>query len=749
VRVLNRHISKKLVIAFATGQLVYGVAFLIQSIFMLLGIIVEKHASVTLGFQYFLTLLPRIITYTFPVAVMFSGFFVTAVLAENSELVILNSVGLSPREQMKPYIWMGIVSTLVFLFLQFQILPLSRQARSEVVKQISSHSVLSAIEEGRFNGIGKNAFVRFRSKNLQGELQDILLVRRSKTNYTIMTAMKGRLFSTSPDAIELNLENGHDYTVKSDDLSVMATQYRRKYIHIPQEIQEDDNIIHIISNQEVSELLSFVKGGDPIAKGILVRRICVAWLVLLSPLFGFLISFSLQRGRSFGGALFFSLLISYCYIFFAKLLEEVSLKGGHNPVFLVPIVAIVFTVFTWQRYRRILRLEKERILKIGPGDKKYVERIKRIWGRIEVISGKSRTRILSAYLYRGFLKTLVASFFAIEGIFVLGSMIEMTSTLLKVKGSAGIVAWYVLFSAVEELPTTLPLACLIAGLFHLSMLGRRSELTAMKAMGVSVFAIVRPTLRVVLVLSVLMLITTTFLAPYSGFQASRMKQEIKERKNGRHSENTIISYPSPIMSVKRQGVFYDVEAFHKGDASLSGFKAFELAGAGSELSWFYAADKVFLDPKAKTVNSRIFNMNSLTVQNNPPLFDPPSFFEDLQTPPDELTSSQLLARIRERKALDEHPYQLITSYYARFAVAFSSFILLLVGLPLLFKGKGRDMHPAMGFTLAILLLVIFYAVSALFGSMGAIHVLPPLLAAWSSSLIFVILGLFFFTRVNT
>lgn len=75
---------------------------------------------------------------------------------------------------------------------------------------------------------------------------------------------------------------------------------------------------------------------------------------------------------------------------------------------------------------------------------------------------------------------------------------------------------------------------------------------------------------------------------------------------------------------------------------------------------------------------------------------------------------------------------------------------------LILKGLAPDIVPKQtlapffgGFALAILLLVLFYAVSALFGSLGAIHVLPPLLAAWSSGLIFVILGLFFFTRVNT
>jgi len=749
VHLLNRYVLKKLLIAFLVGQLVYGVAFLIQSIFVLLEIIVEKHASLAMGLRYFLTLLPRIVTYTFPMAVMFSGFFVTAVLADNSELVVFNSMGLPPRVQARPYIWMGIVSFFAFLFLQFQLLPQSRRERTALVNQISSRSVLLSLQEGSFNPIGDNGFLRFRSRNSNGELQNILLIQRQKRNYIVMTAMEGRIFPVSAGVLEIDLKKGRDYTLNKKTLEAMATQYNSKTIHITQEVKEDHNRIHIISNQAVPELFRSVKAGDPIARAILVRRLCVAWLILLSPLFGFLIAFSLQRGTSFGGALFFSLLISYAYIFFSKLLEEAAVNGGYNPVFLVPVVAIVFTIFAWKRYRRILHMEKKKERVMKPGKKGLIPVVKRMWERIEVVSGKSRSDILNTYLYRGFLKTLTASVIAIEGIFILGSMMEMTDTLLKVRGAAGMVAWYVLVSVAQQIPITLPLACLVAGLFHLLILRRQGELTAMKAMGVSVFSIVRPALRVVLLLSFFMLVMTTFLSPYSGHRASMMMRLIQARKKGMPAQEKGIVYQYPIVSVRKKGVFYDVKSFIKHNASLIDFKAFKLDRTGRKLLWFYAADKLIVAPELKAIGQKKITLNGAHPEHIPPLYDPLSLFENLQVFPDELTSSQLLSRIREKKALGQHPYRLITDYYSRFVSAFSSFVLLLLGFPLLFIGKGRDTHPAMGFALAILILVVFYAVSALFHSMGAIHVLPPFLAAWSASLLFAILGLFLFTRVRT
>ncbi len=86
----------------------------------------------------------------------------------------------------------------------------------------------------------------------------------------------------------------------------------------------------------------------------------------------------------------------------------------------------------------------------------------------------------------------------------------------------------------------------------------------------------------------------------------------------------------------------------------------------------------------------------------------------------------------------------------KLAQPFSAFISVVLALPLAASvGKrGRSLGKGLGVTLSILLLFVYFALSAIFGALGKNHALDPYLAAWMPNLIMGGAGAFLFWRVE-
>lgn len=82
----------------------------------------------------------------------------------------------------------------------------------------------------------------------------------------------------------------------------------------------------------------------------------------------------------------------------------------------------------------------------------------------------------------------------------------------------------------------------------------------------------------------------------------------------------------------------------------------------------------------------------------------------------------------------------------RLAYFFQSFILLLIGLPLLLR---ETLHPVLAVVISIVISALFFFLSAVFQNLGNERILDPLIAVWLPYLLYSIIGVELFLRVRT
>jgi lipopolysaccharide export system permease protein len=112
----------------------------------------------------------------------------------------------------------------------------------------------------------------------------------------------------------------------------------------------------------------------------------------------------------------------------------------------------------------------------------------------------------------------------------------------------------------------------------------------------------------------------------------------------------------------------------------------------------------------------------------------------------ELTTTDLARRIDLAKRAGKETARDEVDYYAKYAMAFTSLIVVLFGVP--FASQKKRGGLALEFAVAIGIAFFYLAftkVSFTFGYSGAIH---PILTAWMANVIFIVIAIFVMARVQ-
>lgn len=109
---------------------------------------------------------------------------------------------------------------------------------------------------------------------------------------------------------------------------------------------------------------------------------------------------------------------------------------------------------------------------------------------------------IDLYLLRNFLWLFLATFFIAIFILLMQFMWMHVNDLVGKGIGLGVLAEFFIYAAASVVPLALPLAILLSSLISFGNLAEKSELTAMKAAGISLFRILRPLAVAVALLSV-------------------------------------------------------------------------------------------------------------------------------------------------------------------------------------------------------------------------------------------------------
>ena len=116
--------------------------------------------------------------------------------------------------------------------------------------------------------------------------------------------------------------------------------------------------------------------------------------------------------------------------------------------------------------------------------------------------------------------------------------------------------------------------------------------------------------------------------------------------------------------------------------------------------------------------------------------------------PEDLTINELLGLSKKLQAegFDAKAYQM--EAHMRLAKSVIPIIMVLVGIPFALQ-RGRNASFSLGIIISLIIFLIYFILHAVFAVFGAIAILPPLIAAWAANVLIILIGTWFFLRVQS
>jgi LPS export ABC transporter permease LptG len=354
--------------------------------------------------------------------------------------------------------------------------------------------------------------------------------------------------------------------------------------------------------------------------------------------------------------------------------------------------------------------------------------------------------LIDRYISRIYVKIVGLSFFALLGLFHISTFLDRSDKIFKGQATTAEVGRLLVYMTPQFVFFVIPIAALLSVLVTFGLLSRNSELTVMKACGISLY---RASLSVV-VLS-LMFSVMIFQLEQRLLASSNRKAEIIDAKiRGRTPR--VFDALNRQWVLGRDGAIYHYSYFNPEAKELATLRIYQPASDAWRLRTETAAVRATHKVGWVGHQVRIGDFSSPTVRwqtfaERPLLLEPPDYFETEQPVAEMMSIGQLRRYVNELSASGLNVAHLAVELQHKMAFPFVTLVMTLLAIPFGVSTGKRGALYAVG--LGIVLALSYWIITSLFVALGKSGLLTPWLAAWSPNIIVLGASGFMFLTVKT
>lgn len=349
--------------------------------------------------------------------------------------------------------------------------------------------------------------------------------------------------------------------------------------------------------------------------------------------------------------------------------------------------------------------------------------------------------ILGRYVVGLYLRSFVLCLAGAVGLLLVVDFFQRIGDFATYDADASLVAAYFALRIPKMLADIYPAAALFAALLSVGSLVRSNEVPAMHACGVSVFQIARPLVVTSICISFVALMWNETVVPPMAARARTVKNiGIKGLRDRGMLDASSLWFQVP------EG-FLNIDYFDASREILHGVTLHAI-DSGFHLRRIVEVPQAtwrgdHWDLSSGTVRTfgdaaGAFEFRPLT-EGDLTLAGTPAEFSKRAPRADEFNARQLAERIRVLKAKGLDPAEFQVDLQFKLALPLSGVITVLLGVPLALRGSRRGgvaQYLGTGLTACF----AYWLTQALTVSAGHAGALPPVVAAWSANVLFVLIG---------
>ncbi len=346
-------------------------------------------------------------------------------------------------------------------------------------------------------------------------------------------------------------------------------------------------------------------------------------------------------------------------------------------------------------------------------------------------------KIIDKYLIKQFLQTIFFGLIAFTLLFVVIDMMENLDDFIDQSVPFGIILHYYLVFSPDIIKLMTPVSVLFGALFTVGKVSNLSELTAIKASGISMYRFMAPFVVTTIMISILSIYFSGYIVPMAN--KTKLNIQLNYLKKGFvYTGGNIFFQDSPTRIVniaffdnaENQANRVGIQEFEKNDLThmISRIDAAKMVYDSLSHSWIaYSGVK-------RTFNSKEAGAKYFSELNLDYLRFKPSDLLTKQQKPEEMNLSELGKSIESQEKAGLNATNTLIEYYSRFSFPIASLVVVLFGLPISANKRRGGLAVQVGINILITFIyLVFMQISLAFGKNG---VLNPMLTAWFADLVF-------------
>ena len=354
--------------------------------------------------------------------------------------------------------------------------------------------------------------------------------------------------------------------------------------------------------------------------------------------------------------------------------------------------------------------------------------------------------VLDRYVLRQWLGTFVLSALGLPAVAILIDLAERFAKLVDKPVSIPDILIGQLYYFPNKTAMMLPAAVLFATVFTLNALGRNSELTAVKAGGVSFFRLIAP----IMVLAALSVPLDYGLQELSSFTTLQEKIYHKERNGADAQTRVNFGYASP------SGWNWAIKTLDQANRMMMVEPVMEQAVPGRHGRWIVSADSalwrahrwvLFHGASMVVPDSGVPIILEFQTMQHRAFTDPPSAMMDEGLKADEMTYPELKKYLATLKLSGNEPGMLAVDLPLKFAVPLACLVVAMFGAPLAVTNPRAG--AALGLAIALGTTLVYLTGIQIMKAVGGKELVAPWFAAWSMNIVFLIVAVILLRRVRS
>lgn len=354
-----------------------------------------------------------------------------------------------------------------------------------------------------------------------------------------------------------------------------------------------------------------------------------------------------------------------------------------------------------------------------------------------------RHRILYRYVIRENLKILSLSLSSLVLIYVVVLFFQKMNLFIKYQAPHYLIFKYLLYKIPEvTFQWSLPYAVLLAALLTLGTLSRHSEITALKAGGISLYRITLPLFFIALFMSLVSFLGNEYLVPFTN-QGVRYLLDVQVRKEKPSSffKNYKIWYRS-------DHHIFNIQVLDPAKKVLKGFTLYQFDDHFQCVQRIDAREARYVNAVWRFYQGalRQFDENG-SVRVTPfkevefPLEEKWESFQKTARDSEEMSYTELRTYIQKIQSSGYDATRYWVDLYAKLSHPLLNLIMVLIGIPFALK-TGRSGGVALSIGISVFLGFVYGVVYYISLSFGWSGVLPPFVAVWTPTVLFGLAGIF-------